>query len=187
MTPQSPDLEHRSALEIRAEGSRIVGLAIPFDSRSRDLGGFVEIVRSQAVDRSIGGDVVALYDHQSGSILGRTPTTLQLRKDDRGLAFTITPPDTQIGRDALTLVGRGDLKGASFGFRTLKDAWSTDGGTTIRELLDIEIAEISLTAFPAYAETDAKIAQRSFAAFQALQQGQRIDWLRMGLTARGDH
>jgi Escherichia/Staphylococcus phage prohead protease len=117
--------------------------------------------------------------------LGRTPTTLQLRKHERGLAFTIVPPDTQVGRDALTLVGRGDLKGASFGFRTLKDAWSTDGGQTIRELLDIEIAEISLTAFPAYAETNAQVAQRSLQAFQAQQQGQSIRWLRMRHTARG--
>jgi HK97 family phage prohead protease len=184
VTRPSSDLERRSALELRAVGDRLVGHCIVFDSRSCDMGGFVEVVRPQAVTRSLSADVVALYDHQPGSILGRTPATLQLRTDDRGLAFTITPPDTQVGRDVLTLVGRGDLTGASFGFRTLKDAWSTDHGTTIRELLDIEIAEISLTAFPAYQQTDAAIAQRSLQAYQA-QQGKRIDWLRRRHTARG--
>ena len=178
MSEPSPDLERRSALEIRSDGSRIVGYAIRFDSPSRDLGGFTEVVRSCAVDRSLDGDVVALYEHQPGAILGRTPTTLQLRKDDDGLAFTIMPPETQVGRDALTLVSRGDLKGASFGFRTLKDAWITAAGRTTRELLDIDIAEISLTAFPAYTATDATVAQRSLQTWQR-HRGLSIRWLRM--------
>jgi HK97 family phage prohead protease len=176
--PASLDLEHRAALELRADGSRIVGLAIPFNSRSRDLGGFVEIVRPQAVTRSLSADVVALYNHEPGAVLGRTPTTLQLRTEDRGLTFTITPPDTQTGRDTLTLVSRGDLKGASFGFRTIADAWSREGDTTIRELLDIEIAEISLTAFPAYQQTDVAIAQRSLQAWQG-QRGRSVRWVQM--------
>ncbi len=171
------ELERRAALELRAVGDRIVGHAVVFDARSRDLGGFVEVCRPSAVDRSLSGDVVALYNHDAGAVLGRTPKTLQLRKDDRGLAFELEPAATQVGRDALELVRRGDVTGASFGFRTVRDAWRTEGGTTIRELLDIEIAEISLTAFPAYQQTDATIAQRSLQAFQA-QQGQRIDWLR---------
>lgn len=181
--PPADPLEHRPALELRAVGERIVGLAIPFDSRSRDLGGFCEVVRASAVDRSLRGDVVALYNHEAGSILGRTPTTLQLIKESRGLAFTITPPDTTVGRETLTLVRRGDLTGASFGFRTIQDSWSRDASNiSIRELLDIEIAEISLTAFPAYAQTDVTIAQRSMQAWQAvsLPPGKlsRVDWLR---------
>ena len=52
----------------------------------------------------------------------------------------------------------------SFGFRTKKDAWRQDAGVMVRELLDIEIAEISLTAFPAYRETDVSVAQRSLQA-----------------------
>ena len=174
------NLERRAALELRAEGSRIVGLAIPFNSRSRDLGGFVEIVRPQAVTRSLAADVVALYEHNPGAVLGRTPTTLQLRVEDRGLAFSITPPETQAGRDTLLLVGRGDVNGASFGFRTLKDNWTREGDTMVRELLDVEIHEISLTAFPAYQQTDATIAQRSLQAFQS-KQGQSIAWLRRRL------
>ncbi|HXG70283.1 MAG TPA: HK97 family phage prohead protease [Gemmatimonadaceae bacterium] len=179
----APLLERRSALELRAVGDRITGHAIVFDSRSRDLGGFVEVIRPQAVDRSLGGDVVALYNHDAGAVLGRTPKTLQLRKDDRGLAFDLQPPATQVGREAVELVGRGDIRGASFGFKTIKDVWSRKDGVTIRELLDIEIVEISLTAIPVYTETDVAIAQRSLQVFQAQQQGQSIRWLRMRDTA----
>ena len=94
-----------------------------------------------------------------------------------GLAFELDPAPTQAGRETLELVRRGDLTGASFGFRLLKDQWSIEGGTPVRSLLDIEIAEISLCALPVYPQTNVEIAQRSLAAFQA-QQGQRIDWLR---------
>ena len=177
MTPQSPELERRGTLEIRTDGTRITGHAIVFDSRSADLGGFIEIIRPQAVDRSMGGDVVALYNHDAAQLLGRTPKTLQLRKDDRGLAFSLEPAPTQAGREALELVRRGDLTGASFGFKTVKDVWSTDGGVSIRELLDIELVEISLTAFPAYRQTDVAVAQRALQAYHRAQ-GSRIDWLR---------
>ncbi len=122
---------------------------------------------------------MALYNHDAGAVLGRTPKTLQLRKDGRGLAFDLHPPTTQVGREALELVGRGDIRGASFGFTTVTDRWSREDGVTIRELLDIEIVEISLTAIPVYTETDVAIAQRSLQAFEAQRQGRSIRWLRM--------
>jgi HK97 family phage prohead protease len=115
------DLEHRAALEVRADRGRIVGHCIVFDTRSRDLGGFVEVIRSQAIDPT--GEVVALFQHDPAAVLGRTPATLTLTKDARGLAFTLDPAPTQAGRDAFELVKRGDIGGASFGFRTRKDAW----------------------------------------------------------------
>jgi len=180
-----PDLERRSVEELRAERSRIVGYALVFDTRSRDLGGFVEVVRPQAVDRAMRAadvSIVALYNHEAGAVLGRTPKTLTLTKDARGLAFTLDPAPTQAGRDAFELVKRGDVTGASFGFKTIKDAWRQDGGTMVRELLDIEIAEISLTAFPAYRESDVSVAQRSLQAARN-QVGpsnlKSIHWLRM--------
>jgi Escherichia/Staphylococcus phage prohead protease len=164
-----PDLEYRSIGEIRADQHRIVGHAIVFDTRSRDLGGFVEVVRSSAVDRALAptSDVVALYNHDLGAVLGRTPATLHLAKDARGLTFSLEPADTQTGRDTAELVRRGDLKGASFGFVTRKDSWSQDGGQMIRELLDIDLAEISLTAFPAYPSTDVTLARRSLEGWQS--------------------
>ena len=48
-----PDVEYRAVAEVRADRSRIVGHAVVFDTRSRDLGGFVEVVRPSAVDRAL--------------------------------------------------------------------------------------------------------------------------------------
>jgi len=168
-------------VELRADASKIVGHAIVFDVRSRDLGGFVEVVKPQAVAQALTGSIIALFNHDANAILGRTPATLQLRTDARGLAFTLDPAPTQAGREALALVARGDVTGASFGFRTVKDAWRQEAGVMVRELLDIEIAEISLTAFPAYRETDVSVAQRSLeaASLIARDKTSSIHWLRL--------
>jgi HK97 family phage prohead protease len=165
------NLERRAVVELRADQTTITGHAVVFDTRSADLGGFVEIVRPTAVARALqpGADVRALYNHDPGAVLGRTPKTLTLATDDRGLAFTLAPAPTSAGRDAFALVQRGDVTGASFGFRTLKDAWHQDGRVIVRELLDVEIFEISLTAFPSYQATDVSVALRSMPVKFTLQ------------------
>ncbi|HJZ70378.1 MAG TPA: HK97 family phage prohead protease, partial [Vicinamibacterales bacterium] len=61
--------------------------------------------------------------------------------------------------------------------------WSRDGDTMVRELLDITIAEISLTAFPAYAQTDVSVAQRSLCSAQR-GQNTSVHWLRLQARAR---
>jgi hypothetical protein len=183
-----PDLERRSVVELRTLGTKIIGHAVLFETRSRDLGGFVEVVKPQAVDQALTGDVVCLYNHDAGAVLGRTPRTLTLSKDHRGLAFELDPAPTQAGHDAFELVRRGDVTGASFGFKTRKDAWRLEAGVRIRELLDIEIAEISLTAFPCY-PTDVSIAQRSLEACRAWLTVNRagnnvIAWLKLQARVR---
>lgn len=182
----SPDLERRAVAELRADHSRIVGHAVVFDVRSADLGGFIEIVRPQAVDRALapGADIRALYAHDPAAVLGRTPKTLQVSKDTRGLAFDLDPAPTTAGKDALELVRRGDVTGASFGFRTLKDWWHVEGDTVVRELLDLDIVEISLTAFPSYQQTDVSVAQRALSAFRPQPTGRSIAALRRELRMR---
>jgi HK97 family phage prohead protease len=158
------DLEVRTVqgLEIRAESGappRLVGYAAVFNSRSFDLGGFVEIVRPGAFSRSLrGADVRALVEHDPGRIIGRNRAkTLTLGEDERGLKVEITPPDTQAGRDVVESVRRGDLDGMSFGFRTVKHRWTFDEDPkqpALRELLDVDLFDVSVVAFPAYPKTD---------------------------------
>ncbi len=177
-----PDLERRG-ISVAVDGEKIVGHAIVYGSLSQDLGGFRELVRSGAARAAVkpSADVVALYNHDMGLVLGRTPITLHLTEDERGLAFELTPPNTAAGRDALELVRRGDVRGASFGFRTLMDAWRNDQGAVVRELLEIDIHEISLTAFPYYKDTDVAVAKRAYQEFQSETGGKRIDWLKLTL------
>ena len=157
-------------LEIRAEpgrAPRLVGYAAVFNSRSVELpGGFVEIVRPGAFKRALAtADVRALIDHDPRLILGRTTAgTLTLAEDDRGLKVEIEPPDTPAGRGVLVSVQRGDLDGMSFGFRTRTDRWQLESKPPLRELLDVDLFDVSVVAFPAYPRTE--IALRSLAEAQ---------------------
>ena len=148
-------------VELRAasEGkpAQLVGYAAVFNSRSEDLGGFREIILPGAFDRALseGHDVRALVNHNPDKMLGRTSSkTARLAIDEKGLGVEVDVPDTQDGRDTLTLVQRGDLSQMSFSFRTLADQWRTEEGEPIRELLDLELFDVSVVAFPAYPATE---------------------------------
>lgn len=152
--------------ELRAEtganGERVFsGYAAPFNSRSVDLGGFVEVIAPVAFNRTLREqpDVYALYAHDMRNILGRTKSgTLTLGVDDKGLNFRCTAPDTATARDLATLVERGDVDGCSFGFYTRDDSWveGTDG-VLVRTLLDVDLDEISITPFEAYPATSVSV------------------------------
>lgn len=162
-------MERRAAIELRAGGDakspRLVGHAAVFNSPSQDLGGFTEIVIPGAFKRTLGSDrdPLALVQHMPQLVLGRRSAgTLRLAEDERGLAFEIDVPDTTAARDLLVSVQRGDVRGASFAFSTPKggDRWEMRSGKAVRELVDIDLHEITITAQPAYLDTS--VARRSF-------------------------
>jgi HK97 family phage prohead protease len=155
--------------KVSAFDDRLIrGMPIVFDSLSLDLGGFREIITPAAVDRTLreGFDVRALIDHDSSKILGRQSAgTLTLRKDPDGLLARIDPPETSYAKDIVLSIERGDIDGMSFGFRVLTDEWRMQDGEPVREVLDMEIREVSIVTFPAYADTDVSMAKRSLEAF----------------------
>jgi HK97 family phage prohead protease len=139
----------------------IVGHGIVTDSLSLDLGGFREKVDPQAAARAIkrrGAVIKSFFNHNPDHVLGRTDNkTLKLSTDERGVVYAVTPPDTQWARDLLVSVKRGDVKGSSFSFRTLKDRWEEDEGTQTRTLLDFELFEIGPVTEPAYPKADSQV------------------------------
>jgi hypothetical protein len=153
------NLERREAIEFRvAEKNRLIGHAAVFDKPSRDLGGFIEYVRRGAFKRSLasGADVIASIGHDSAQVLGRRGAgTLALHEDERGLRFEIDMPPTQIARDLLISIERGDVAGASFAFRTAPngDKWDFKSKPAVRELLDVDLLDVTITGLPAYPDT----------------------------------
>lgn len=155
--------------EIRADedSGRIVGYAAVFNSLSEDFGGWREIVRPGSFTKTLREkrDIRALWNHETSYVLGRTLNgTLTLREDENGLRVEITPPDTQWASDLVTSIRRGDVSQMSFGFRTVRDNWRTDSNDTgtLRELLELELHEVSPVTFPAYGATDVQV--RAFMA-----------------------
>lgn len=161
------DFEIRTAT-LSAADKKLVGYAVKWNRRSEVLWDeFVEQFAPNAFKDSLaaGADVRALYEHDHSALLGRnTSGTLVLSEDATGLRFELTPPDTQLGRDVLILVERGDISGMSFGFRALKDQWDSTQQPYVRTVLAAELREITVTSLPAYRETDIQIAKRSLLA-----------------------
>jgi hypothetical protein len=99
-------------------------------------------------------------------VLGSTRSgTLRLYEDSQGLRVEAQLPDTQAGRDARTLIQRGDVTGFSFGFTVPQggDSWNADGSE--RTLESIRLFEVSTgVAFPAYPTTNGTATVRGLAA-----------------------
>jgi HK97 family phage prohead protease len=177
--------EAELTIEERADGSQVLtGYAAVYNKFSLPLreGGstFREIILPGAFDKILNRqrgkqDVVALFNHDSNLVLGRTSSgTLELSSDDRGLRYTVNPPDTQTGRDVMHLIRRRDLRGSSFAFMVdeAKGAnWTSDDQGAIRQIRDISmLADVSVVLTPAYPASSVTIAQRSYEAWLATRQ-----------------
>ena len=144
---------------------KLTGIAAPFNSRSVNLGGFVEVIAPGAFARTLRqADQFAVHHHDFANLLGSTRSrTLTLSEETQGLRFTLNLPDTGLGRDVHALVKRGDLAHMSFSFlipQASGETWRELGdGTLERTLLDIDLFEISTVAAPAY--RDSKVSARA--------------------------
>ena len=164
---QHPSWESRDFsgvhLERRAGGGLplIKGLASPFEKLSEDLGGFRERVIPGAFRASINGerrDVAAMREHKPELLLGRQSSgTLKFRETHEGLEVSITPPNTEFGRQTVEEIRRGDLHSMSIGFVAVDVSWSREGGEDIRVLRDVDLFDVSVVAFPAYPDTSVAV------------------------------
>jgi HK97 family phage prohead protease len=168
--PRTGTIERRSVpfMELRVAGgedgkpAHIEGHAAVFEKLSLPLGGFRERIRKGAFAKTLQeADIRSLWNHDTNFVLGRTKSgTLELREDGKGLFFRVEPPDTQWARDLLVSVERGDIDQASFGFRAVKELWRNeldDKQDTIRELIEVELTDVSPVTFAAYPQTDIQV------------------------------
>lgn len=150
----SPPVEFRNAVEVRASGRQLSGIAAPFNSDAA-VGNFHERILPGAFEATLrdGHDVLALVDHDEHRLLGRTKSgTLRLCEAPEGLAFELDVADTALGRDVLTMVERRDMAGCSFAFRPRPSGEKWIGRR--RELRSVDLVEISLVhSWVAYQQT----------------------------------
>ncbi len=163
-------LEVRASADSKFIGT-LTGYAAVFNSESEDFGGWKEVIRPGAFARSLKQlpDVRALMQHVTGDIIARAGNvgTLRLQEDDAGLKVEIDLIDTQVCRDCLANVRAGLLDAMSFGFMPVpgKSKWSDAGEYALRELLDVDLFEVSVVTWPAYADTE--IGTRELSTFKA--------------------
>ena len=172
MIDERRDYTVELSIEERGEAKTpvLVGYASVFGKTSVDHGGFTEEVARGAFAETIAkDDVVALVDHEPTRILGRKSAgTLRLSEDEAGLRMEIDVPDTTIGRDLVTNVKRGDIKGASFAFRTITDDWRMQDGKAHRTLIKVTVRDVGPVTFPAY--NDTSVAMRALAQRSEVEQ-----------------
>lgn len=155
--------------------SRIEGLAIPYERRSNNLGGFFEIIKTGAFSESIrsGRDITVDVEHDRRTLLGRTSKgTATVREDARGVWLSVVVPDTTLGRDTLEEVRNGtrDAMSAMWPRRTVVDKFENRNGEVIREISKAELVAVTLTAYPAYSQTAGTLTMRSLDEWRSQQE-----------------
>ncbi|MEQ8600946.1 MAG: HK97 family phage prohead protease [Devosia sp.] len=141
---------------------RIEGYVARYNEETVIWGEFRERLAPGAFRRTLreSPDVVMLLDHDSGRVIGRTSSgSLTLEEDSIGLRFSLLPDEkTPEGQTAIGTVRRGDVRGCSFGFQVKAEEWESGGSKLpLRTLTDVSLYECTLTGFPAYPTTSAKL------------------------------
>lgn len=165
---------------------------------------FREVVRPGAFAAAIAEkqDVRSLFNHDPNFVLGRTVSgTLKLVETDRGLLQETRPdPDSRTIADLVVRpVARGDVSGQSFAFivrngagvdqttiekgdrvvirragERITEYYDGDQLVTERELLSVDLLDVTVATYPAYAGTSAGMrAVATPADFAALEREAR--------------
>ena len=153
--------------------SRILsGYAAVFNSESKDLGGFTEMISPTAFEGVIErSDVFAVLDHDRNKVLARSKMgkgSLELNIDQKGLQFRFESPNTTLGNDVLSMVKRGDLTDASFCFTVEDESWQKrEDGSYLRTINKIgDLFDVSVCYNGAYPESYTEVALRSLDKFK---------------------
>jgi HK97 family phage prohead protease len=153
----------------------LVGVAVPFNVLSQDLGGWFEKIAPSAVERSLhdGTDLRFLFDHDSAKVLARrSARSLRVHAERDGLHFEADLAPTSVGEDLVTLVRAGVVDGASWAFQTVDVEWDRDAtGRIIRTVNDMAIRELSAVSWPAYLSTAVSLASRAAPVAPAPRRG----------------
>lgn len=159
--------------DFTVEDNVVEGYALRFNSPSKDLGGFVEVIQPEALKGLDLSDVRALLNHSWEQVLGYTKSgTLLLEIDEIGLRYMVEMPNTSFANDLRESLKRGDISGSSFAFSVAEngDTWKLDkeSGMYLRTIHKIEsISEVSVVSNPAYESANAGLALRSLEQHKA--------------------
>lgn len=176
------NLERRSFdIEFReAESRKVEGYASVFNSRSKDLGGFTEIIDPAAfngvIERS---DVLALLNHdQDRGVLARSRKgvgSLTLTVDERGLHYSFDAPNTALGNELVEGLKRGDISTSSFAFTVAGEKWTKEeDGSYLRTITQIDkLFDVSPVYNEAYEDTS--VALRSLEQVRAEEPKEEVE------------
>jgi len=139
---------------------QITGYPVVFNSLSMDMWGFREKVAPGAFKKTLSEQkdkIRALWNHDTGIVMGRMGANLELSEDDKGLAMVLSDP--VMSDEQRQMMTRDFVNQMSFGFQAVRDQWeeNRDEDTVTRTLLEVRLFEVSVVTFPASEETSASL------------------------------
>lgn len=149
----------------------IEGYALLFNSPSKDLGGFTEVIDPAALDGVDLSNVIMLDQHDYSKPLASVKAgTLELTPDDKGLHFVATLDDSvSYANDAYANVKSGNVDSMSFRFDVDDggDQFTRDeSGKVVRTIKKIrDLFEVSTVTIPAYDDSNVQVDKRSYEEF----------------------
>lgn len=171
------DLQIRSNEE--SGEAYIEGYFVVYNQRTELWPGVYEEIAPTALTRSIEKEkvnVIALDNHDTRIVLGSVDSgTLELKSDSHGLYGRVKIDlEDPFAKSALRKVETGKVRGCSFGFypRSEKETLNDDNTYTYR-VEDADLLEVSITAFPAYPQTEIAARQKDVEAMKKQKLEQR--------------
>lgn len=157
-------IERSFEIRLLDQDSRtITGQAVVFDSWSRDLGGFNEIIRPGAITDELlqRSDVIFNINHDNNQMVARYRQgsgTLRLDLRADGLYFEFDAPETERGNELLWNVKNRNFVDCSFAFSLPKnetcERWFRQDGCLKREITEIgALWDCSIVTVGAYSDT----------------------------------
>jgi len=167
--------EHRS-VELRdaeLKGMNFRGYAAVFDTpwneRLIEATGYIEKIKPGAFRKALQNtdSVPFLWQHDRNQLLARTPKSMTVREDGKGLLVEASLPKSGLGEYVRELIEREDVKGMSYGIEVSQNDSSIEkrDGKVYRILTGAQrLLDVTLTWEPAYSATQVELRASGFVA-----------------------
>ena len=169
-------------IQSEKESRTITGRAIVFESWSKNLGGFYEIIHRGAITQELidKSDIIMNINHDDEKMVARSRQgkgTLSVSLKDDGVYFSFEAPTTSRGDELLYNIRNGNIFECSFAFTIPDDIhserWYVDSDNVYRRGVNVidGLYDMSLVIHGAYGDTN---CQTRCADNEVLNPGDKI-------------
>lgn len=169
-------------IQSEKESRIITGRAIVFESWSKNLGGFYEIIHRGAIPQELidKSDIIMNINHDDEKMVARSRQgkgTLSVSLRDDGVYFSFEAPTTSRGDELLYNIRNGNIFECSFAFTIPDDLhserWYVDSDNVYRREINVidGLYDMSLVIHGAYGDTN---CQTRCADNEVLNPGDKI-------------